>query len=478
MLDFKKTSDKSTIIGSSKSHNDPSNLLESDYSAEMKTDNLANYPTQTDLSITRSSAENLDRESLADSSSRPEVVDLENRATQPDKYRDKYLELLNRQLTIIREQKQITEVKPQPLAVAYPRPASTPATSKKPKKRFDLVSSLAFWSLAALIPMAVFWGLADQSLVYGLEENIGASPQVAGVSEKKDEYFDELAYEAWINQHTGLSLPAQGDLDEDGLTNGEEFLLETNPKNSHTCGGEKTDLENILNLTDPVSCQELDLEQEGDAEKFAQVIHVPTVAQKLFAFQDLEEEVKPVGNSLYEVFGVKNLNQIDYTGEGELKREIELSKKREEYSKIMQNIDQYIANNRSYEEYDRNYATPVGAAVFLETSIEYDAPLKYVLTIARLESRFGTDRYTKSGNLTRPGAHQNMYSIGLDDSGNNRTYGSWEEGVYAFGRWYRYFDDKGVPDCQKWRIYNPNGDYCAKVEQYAAEIEAYVYGGS
>jgi hypothetical protein len=285
-----------------------------------------------------------------------------------------------------------------------------------------------------------------------------------------------VAYTEWISQQTGLSLHSQDDLDEDGLTNGEEFLLSTDPKDAHTCKSAKTDLENLLKLIDPVTCEQLNLDKKEDLERFGQVVHVPTISQKLFAYEDSQDEQEPIGNSLYEVFEVDNLNDIDFINESAFQREIELNKKREEYSEVLMRIDQYITNNRSYEEFDRNYATPVGAVVYLETSIQYDVPLKYVLTVARLESRFGTDRYTRSGSLTRPGAHQNIYSIGLDDSGNNLTYSSWEEGVYAFGRWYRYFDDKGVPDCQKWRIYNPNGDYCAKVEKYAAEVQVYVYG--
>jgi hypothetical protein len=402
----------------------------------------------------------------ADSSGNPEEL-----------YRRKYLELLNRQLMVIRDQRDLVPTKPQPLAVSYP---ASPAQSKPqpaPKKRPHLGSILAFWATAALIPLVAFWGVLDESVVYGLGESERPTKQVAGVRETQEDFqLDEVAYKDWIKGQTGLHLSSSDDLDEDGLTNGEEFLLQTDPKHAYTCKGDKTDLENVLKLIDPVTCEGLKLDEEQGLARFSQVIHVPTVSKKLFAYEESEQSVDPVGDSLYEVFQVDSLSDIDFVNESAFQREIELSKKREEYSETLKRIDQYIINNRSYEEFDRNHATPVGAAVYLETSIKYDVPLKYVLTVARLESRFGTDRYTRSGNLTRPGAHQNIFSIGLDDSGNNLTYSSWEEGVYAFGRWYSYFDDKGVPDCQKWRIYNPNGDYCAKVEKYAAEVQAYVYG--
>ncbi len=386
-----------------------------------------------------------------------------------DQYKQKYLHLLRKQLTIIRNQPPI--IKPKITT------SSQPFITKKVKKQRSVIASfLAFWATTLLVPVMIFWGVLNDSIVYGLEDNMDPIKQVAGVSESSNESsFDQPAFDEWIIEQTGLRLEASGDLDSDGLTNREEFILQSDPKNQNTCSKDKTDLENLLQLRDPKTCETIDLEKTSGLEKFAQVVHIPTLAQTLFD-EDEESEIEPLSDSLYEVFGVNNLDQIDFSNNTSLQREIELSKKRDEYGEILRKIDQYISNHRSYEEFDRNYATPVGAAVFLETSIRYDVPLKYVLTIARLESRFGTDRYTRSGNLTRPGAHQNIFSIGLDDSGNNLTYGSWEEGVYAFGKWYRYFDDRGIPDCQKWRIYNPNGDYCAKVEKFAAQVQVFVYG--
>ncbi|NJK70793.1 MAG: hypothetical protein HC932_00775 [Thermales bacterium] len=64
--------------------------------------------------------------------------------------------------------------------------------------------------------------------------------------------------------------------------------------------------------------------------------------------------------------------------------------------------------------------------------------------------------------------------MGLDDSGNNIGFETWEKGVESFGRWYRRFDDAGVLDCNKWRIYNPNGDYCAHVEETANGIDYFL----
>jgi hypothetical protein len=63
--------------------------------------------------------------------------------------------------------------------------------------------------------------------------------------------------------------------------------------------------------------------------------------------------------------------------------------------------------------------------------------------------------------------------MGLTETSSS-GFNTWEEGVESFGKWYKRFQDRKVPDCSKWRIYNPNGDYCTKVETLADEIEAYL----
>jgi hypothetical protein len=116
----------------------------------------------------------------------------------------------------------------------------------------------------------------------------------------------------------------------------------------------------------------------------------------------------------------------------------------------------------------------VHAGKYLEISLKYDIPLKYMLAIARTESRYGTDRYTNSGNLTRPGQHKNIFSIGLDDSGNNWTFKTWEEGMEAMGKWWKKFDEKGISVAKRLKIFNPNGDYPRKIELLANEIEKFL----
>ena len=93
--------------------------------------------------------------------------------------------------------------------------------------------------------------------------------------------------------------------------------------------------------------------------------------------------------------------------------------------------------------------------------------------MAQLESRFGTDRYDANGNQNRIGRYKNIYSIGLSST-DSMGFETWEQGVEAFGKWYKYFQDRGVGDCQKWRIFNRNGDYCSKVENQADTIDRFL----
>jgi len=437
-----------------------------------------NYPVKTKLDL-KSAKVSKEEDLVITNLSKLSVVNIPVVHKDEEKsYRQLYLQLLNRQLTLLKDLKKTTAQ--QPSSTHYPENSIALSTFKSRQSRFNFLSFISFWIIAFFVPIVVFWGFFETSVVYGQDLQLNYQ-QVAGVRENLEVFFfDQTEYNTWIKQKTGLILSTEGDLDDDGLANLEEFLLGTDPTNTHTCNSEKNDLENILQLIDPLTCEKIEIENSEGLSRFNHVVHIPTLAHKLFGFVT-EQETSSVKTSnslsLYEIFEVENLSEINVNGQNNLQQEIELLKKRDEYLKIIRKIDEYITKYRSYEKYDINYATPVSAAVFLETSIRYDVPLKYVLTVARLESRFGTDRYTSNGNLTRPGAHQNMFSIGLDDSGNNLTYSSWEEGVYAFGRWYRYFDDRGVSDCQKWRIYNPNGDYCAKVEQVAAEAQAFIFGG-
>jgi hypothetical protein len=177
-----------------------------------------------------------------------------------------------------------------------------------------------------------------------------------------------------------------------------------------------------------------------------------------------------------ELFGVSSLNEVNdlQVNESEINSKISSAQRKNDYLTLSKKIDSYIATYRSYDVYDNQLASPLNGLTYIAVSEQTGMPLKYMLAISRAESRFGTDRFLASGNLSRPGQYLNACSIGLDDSGGNIGFASWEEGLEACGKWYQYFESRGVPDCRKWGIFNPNGDYCSKIETLANEINSYL----
>jgi hypothetical protein len=280
-------------------------------------------------------------------------------------------------------------------------------------------------------------------------------------------------YAEWSAETIGWFADPESDLDGDELLNREEYFANSDPTSVYSCEAQNnlTDAQSVREFINPGTCNPFDFENEDDIDllyKLTYSINTSPTEQKTTDKQDSQT------NELLETFNVDDLEKITTRTPEQIaadKRELD---EQTEYLELIAKIDRYINIHRSNEIYDRNYEAPVGGEVYLDVSLRYNVPLKYVLTIARTESRFGTDRYTNSGNLTRPGQYRNIYSIGLTDGGQNIAYPTWEAGVEGFGKWYRKFDDRGVSDCQKWRIYNPNGDYCAKVEGIANQVEAYL----
>jgi hypothetical protein len=301
--------------------------------------------------------------------------------------------------------------------------------------------------------------------------------QIAGASDQKYSDFEE--YNKWIKEKAGEYLPPEEDKDGDGLTNHEEFLIKSDPTSKNSCDENITDMENLLSLKNPATCKDIDLENKEELNLFSKIIDFEMVKKNFLEptkeeLKNETEEKKTSQNNLLEVFQVASFEEIDSINTEQIEENTVVLTKKKEYLKTIEKIDQYIKKYRSFDVYDRNYKEPVHPAIYLQVSLEYNVPLKYVLAVARKESRFGTDRYTNSGSLTRPGKYQNIYSIGLDDSGNNLGYKTWEDGVRAFGKWYQIFEQRGVNDCRKWKIYNPNGDYCKTIENLANEIQVFL----
>lgn len=330
-------------------------------------------------------------------------------------------------------------------------------------------------------------------------------------------------YDKWIaaNNFGNYSSPGE-DLDKDGLNNYEEFLINSNPTNKNSCNINVTDNANLLNLIDPVTCLPIDFDAPGQVARFKEVLNItPEFIQKhqksnlqnqsfITPSVQVKDTIISVSQSsaaiVTDILPVSNIEFDDQksptfietstkiqvpklTVENaavekpleikvpEIKKpsadsnvEILAQKSNVNISAVQQYIDQY----RSYDKYDNQIQNPINAKYFIEMSNKYNVPLKYSLAIARSESRFGTDQFNQDGSANRIGRHLNMYSIGLDDAGGSITYPSWEAGVDAFGKWYTKFENQGYSDCAKWRIYNPNGDYCQKIENLATQIENYI----
>jgi len=349
-------------------------------------------------------------------------------------------------------------------------------------KKRKPIKTIAAITLLLLIPIATVFASSPrlQKKFLGYSIHLESSQQVLGAKDRSpfdsDEQEDE--YNEWMLEYNEKILDANEDSDVDGLTNIEEFYLKTNPISAYTCDEnmETTDSQNLASLINPKTCEKIDFNNELEVEMFNKIMSMPNVQEKfLESFeQDDDNEASNSTKSLTDLFGVDDIGDVASYNIGDVNTDLEVAKTKQDYLIKIQKIDNYIAKYRSYDPFDRNYDTPVNPAVYLDVSIRYNTPLKYVMAIGRLESRYGTDRFTMDGNPTRIHQHRNIYSMGLDDAGNNWTFNDWESSVESFGKWYTKFEDRGVPNCTKWRIYNPNGDYCAKVEKLANEIDQYL----
>jgi hypothetical protein len=311
--------------------------------------------------------------------------------------------------------------------------------------------------------------------VKGIQEN--KVPEVA--SQPTSPAKPEDGYKKWAIDKFGKEADPFEDADKDQLTNNEEFIIGSDPKNPNSCDANKTDSENLIELVNPTTCKPIDLQNKDDVAKFRKVIDFQTVKTKTIS-QDVKtnQTSSPATNStsvsgLFGSSSLEDLNKQEFNS-SKLQADLDLIQKKEGVIKKIDRINEYMKKYRSLEPLDRNYPIPVNGAVYLEVSQQYNVPLKYVVAVAQRESRFGTDRYNTEGGLTRPGKYKNIYSMGLDDDGNNLGFETWEKGVESFGKWYKKFHDRGVSDCAKWRIYNPNGDYCKAVEDTANEIDIYL----
>ncbi|NJS41556.1 hypothetical protein HC766_04370 [Candidatus Gracilibacteria bacterium] len=294
-------------------------------------------------------------------------------------------------------------------SVSYFEVSSSKKRRKNPQKNSNALSALSpqvkasfvFLSFALLFLMfSVVSVFAFQSKNFTPKQT---QPQVAGASVIQEPETDEAsaAYKEWMLEYSAdLELPDE-DLDVDGLTNMEEFLIGSNPAKATTCGDKRKDAEKLIELTDPVTCKQISLENTQAIKKYEEIVDFAKLRNSFFKEiikeESAETEQKVDANSLQSVFGVDSVEGLNSVSLDKSKIDFQI-KQLEEQKKVIDliaKVDEYIKLNRSLEPYDREYEIPVSGAVYVDVAKRYDTPLKYVLAIAQRESRFGTDRYTK-----------------------------------------------------------------------------------
>jgi hypothetical protein len=356
---------------------------------------------------------------------------------------------------ILSEQQQFFHEKPRAIGESFW--SSVESVSHKSGSKLDWV-----WVIVLLGSFGIAFG--------GIAWVNRTSPtQVLSANTSKTEVIDSKAYAQWSEKYFGKVAGQAEDNDTDQLSNIEEYKLGSDPTKYSSCDNNKSDAETLYELVDPKSCKKIQVSDDEVLGRVSQVMDLKRFNQQLAS-----KSTSSSTNSQSSLIDELIQNQI-LSKDQILATEQKLAQQKQ-YAELLEKIAAYMQKYRSYSVLDRDYDLPVTSDVFLKISLKYNAPLKYMIAIARLESRFGSDRYTDSGAETRPSQYKNMFSIGLDDSGNNLSYATWEDGVEGFGRWYKNLQDKGVSDCAKWKLYNPNGDYCSKVEEGARIFEDYKPG--
>jgi hypothetical protein len=291
-------------------------------------------------------------------------------------------------------------------------------------------------------------------------------------------------YEKWITlNNNGVYSNPDDDLDKDNLTNIEEMYITSNPVKSKTCNPQITDGENLANLFNPATCLAINTNDQDEFAKFNRIINISYIQNNLKTNLNVINQISTESSSatnvieLYKILGLNTKEDLLNVNYETLKETINNnttdSPEKLQYLQTIKSTDEYIKKYRSYALYNRNYESPVNGSYYLYASLKYKVPMKYMLAVARIESQFGTNQFNADGSLNRIGENQNIYSLGLDQSGNNVKF-TWAESVEAFAKWYQSFEERGVKDCQKWKIFNPNGDFCATVENLALDVEKFL----
>lgn len=308
--------------------------------------------------------------------------------------------------------------------------------------------------------LVAFGGVALNNKIVPTASVLAASSSGAAVDAR-----ELKGYSDWSRQIFGKVAGQSEDLDQDELTNLEEFKVGSDPKKYSSCDNEKSDSETLYDLVDPKSCKAITVADDEVLARVSQVMDLQRFNKTLASSSSSSQPISAV---------VDDIINMQFLSKDEVATAQQKLEQQKTYTVLLEKMAAYMEEYRSYGALDRDYELPVKPEEFLRVSLKYNIPMKYMMAIARLESRFGTDRYSDGGAETRPSQYKNMYSIGLDDSNNNLKYATWEDGVEGFARWYVNLEERDVSDCAKWKIFNPNGDYCSKVESTAEGFESFL----
>jgi hypothetical protein len=133
-------------------------------------------------------------------------------------------------------------------------------------------------------------------------------------------------YKSWVeSSNNGIYSKPEEDIDNDKLSNFEEFLIRSNPITPYSCNAKITDIENLNNLINPATCKAIDLNNPEEINRFRQVIAIPSIDIEVEPNIDIKPDPKVLPRS--EKPTKSNLKTQESKEKQEIKVEITSPKK-------------------------------------------------------------------------------------------------------------------------------------------------------
>lgn len=330
---------------------------------------------------------------------------------------------------------------------------------KKKKPTRDPVKAAAVFGVFGIVIAGLVAVVQPQTKwnIFQARANTESSSSITAANE--DQFFAN-----WINIHFNKLVDKTGDEDQDGLTNYEEFMLGSDPAKYSTCGNNQSDAQNLVNLFDFGTCKPIDINDPIQVAKISTVFKIQQSRLVLENFSSSSQSLTSTqNNNLLSVFGVDSLDKINISSS--------VSDKKEEYSVTIAKINNYIAVHRSLETKDRELLPPLSGAYYLDISLRYNIPIKYIVSVAENSSKFGTDQYDQNGAPNAILQSKNLIAM-KDGAGNLIKYNSWQESLEALGKWYQKISSTGAKDCDLWQAYDSASNYCQTIKTLAENFDA------